>query len=219
VREAVEFLKELQPVLLLLMGWAMGLLSPGIVERIRRKYRQRDVMQAVIDELHGLRFTMMWVAYTVRAHNCKVTDEFLDNILPIIDAYHGPDRDERSITSLKESRQRAETERAAIHQTLRKPGVVGGVRQYSLPLFVTQLADLAICSLPFQRAVLNVRYHLDLFNQIAARVQTWNDKTVTGLDEPNHAVAVNNADQEFRAMGARAEIVINAINNLTPSIT
>jgi hypothetical protein len=196
------------------LGWLMGLLSPTITERIRRKYRRRDMMQAVVDEMHGLRFIMVWVANKVRVRNLNVTDEFLDRILPIIEAYHGPDRDEKTIANLKESRQRTEVDRAALHQKLRNPGLGPSVRQYALPLFVTQLADLAICSLAFQRAVLKVRHHLDLFNQMAAQIQTWNDRTFGGLNEADQATIRKNIESLFLALGEQAEIIIKAINNL-----
>ena len=105
------------------------------------------------------------------AFGISTTDEFLDRVLPIIEAYHGPDRDEKTITNLKQSRQLTEADRAALDQKLRNPGLGPSVPQYALPLFVTQLADPAICSLAFQRAVLKVRQHLDLFNQRAAQIQ------------------------------------------------
>ena len=34
-----DFLKNIEPVLLVVFGWLMGLLSPAIVERIRRDGR------------------------------------------------------------------------------------------------------------------------------------------------------------------------------------
>jgi hypothetical protein len=172
-------------------------------------------MQAVVDEMHGLRFNMVWVAYVVRVQNLNVTNEFLDRILPVVEAYQGPDRDEKAIRNLKESRQLADVERAALHEKVRKPDVHKTVPQYALPLFVTQLADLAICPLWFQRGVLNVRFHLDLFNQLAGQMETWNEK-LFGENLADRGVLKNNIHHRFRDLGERAEIIINAINTLKP---
>jgi hypothetical protein len=80
---------EFNTILTILLGWLLGLLTPGIAERIRRPYRRRDLMQAVIDEMLGLQFAMAIVAFLIRSRRAELSDAFLDEIVPIIDAYHG----------------------------------------------------------------------------------------------------------------------------------
>ena|ERR1035437_3078835 len=125
-----EFLNGIGPVLLLLLGWLMGLTSPGIAERIRRGYRRRDLMRGVLDELLGLQHVLAIVAYRVRARNMAMINDFLDSIIPIVENYNRPDRVERMIEAIKNSRQLPEEQRAAIHQAMQRPNVSLSLRQY-----------------------------------------------------------------------------------------
>jgi len=209
-----EYLKSMEPILMLLFGWCMGLLAPAITEKIRRTYRRRDLIAAVTDEFAGLQYTMALVAHRIRGRNSELTDEFLDRIIPVVESYHGPERDERLIETVKGSRQGTEAERATVHKALRKPNSSLMVRQYASPLFVTQLADLAICPISFQRVVLNVRYHLDLYNQSVPYLQSLSDKTFGALDAENHALVLGNLEQGYRELGERAEITLEAINRV-----
>ena len=144
-----SYLKDLQPLLILLLAQAMALIAWVITEKMRRRYRRRDLMQAVVDELLTLQLTMAAVAYKQRSRNLDVTDSFLDLILPVVEDYHGPDRNEKLVESLRRSRAAPEEQRLAVHHALKKPNAGLLLKQYALPLFVTQVADLAICPLPF----------------------------------------------------------------------
>jgi hypothetical protein len=89
--------------------------------------------------------------------------------------------------------------------------------QYALPLFVTQIADLAICPLPFQRYVLHVRYHLDLFNQRVPYLLSLFPKTYTVTDQ-NREIMVGNLEAGYQFMGERAEIIVKAIEELKAAV-
>ena len=206
-----EFLSSIGPVLLLLLGWLMGLLSPGIAERIRRGYRRRDLVRAVLDELLGLQHLMAIVAYRIRARRSEVTNDFLDAIIPVLNNYKGPDRIEGMIEAIKTSRNIPEDERTTIHEAMRKPNVGLSLRQYSLPLITTQISDLTICSLAFQRAVLHVRFHLDLCNQFVPYSQALNDRTFSDLSPENREAVITNLEQGYKEYGDRAERIVEAI--------
>jgi len=202
---------------MLLFGWALALLTPMIAEHNRRRYRRRDLTRAVVDELVSLQFTMAMVAWSHRARNAQVTDIFLDAIIPLIQSYAGPDKDEGLVSALQNSRARSEEERIAAHRVVRKPNEGLIICQYALPLFVTQIADLAICPLPFQRSVSHIRYHLDLFNQRVPYLLSLFDKTYTVTDQ-NREIMVGNLEAGYRFMGERAEIIVKAIEELKGAV-
>lgn len=97
---------------------------------------------------------------------------------------------------------------------MRKPNVSIGLRQYSIPLFATQIADLAICSLEFQRAVLHIRYHLDLYNQLVLYTQSQFEKTFNNPSLDNRAALITNQEEGYRDACQRAEIIMRAIADL-----
>jgi hypothetical protein len=95
---------ELSTIVTIFFGWLLGLLTPGVAERIRRPYRRHDLMRAVVDEMRELQFTMANVAYRIRARRAEVTDAFLDEILPILEGYHGPESIEGFVERTKTNR-------------------------------------------------------------------------------------------------------------------
>lgn len=210
----VEYLKQLETVLTILLGWLLGLLTPGIAERIRRPYRRRELIWAVVDEMLSLQHTMAIVAYQMRAMRAEVSDSFLDGVLPIIEAYAGPDRNESFIKGLRESRRLPQGQRAAAQQALRQPNVGKKLQQYAIPLFSTQIADLAVCSLDFQRSVLRVRYHLDLYNQAVPYTQSLFEKTFNNPSPDNRAALIANLERAYNDAGIRAEIIVQEIVEL-----
>ena len=207
-----DYLKQ---ILMLLFGWSMGLFSPIIVDRIHRRYRRRELMQAVVDELSGLQFIMALVAWKHRVRNAEVTDDFLDRIvLPCAESYAGPDRDQGWIETLRRSRAMPENARKALHQSMRMPNQGMFLKQYGLPLILSQLTDLAICPLHFQRAVLHIRYNLDLFNQSVPLLQSLLERTFTELSSESRAEIEENLENGYRETGDRAELLVNAIARL-----
>jgi len=200
--------------LTILLGWLLGLLTPGIAERIRRSYRRRDLTQAVVDEMLGLQYTMAVAAHQIRARRAGVSGAFLDKILPIIEGYQGPYRDEELIQGLRESRSLPEATRAEVHQSMRRPNVGILLRQYAIPLFVTQMADLAICSIDFQRSVLNIRYHLDLYNQTVVHAQSLFEKTFNKPSPEDREALIANQEAAYREAAQRIDIITQAIGSL-----
>lgn len=213
-RAMIEYLETLQPVLMVLLGWALGLLTPAIAERIHRGYRRKDLMQAVVDELRGLQYTMAFVAYLIRSRNADVPDSFLDLVIPILENHQGPDRDERAIEHLRNLRKVSVQQRAVVHQSLQKPNRGLWLQQYALPLVGTQIADLAICPVAFQRSVLRIHQSLDLFNQQVPLLQSAFDRTFDNLSDENQTALRNNLEQGYQNLARRAETIIKAITTL-----
>ena len=207
-------LEQLTAILTILLGWLLGLLTPGIAERIRRPYRRRDLTQAVIDEMLGLQYTMAICSYQIKERNAAITDVFLDEIFPIVEGYKGPDRREEAVQAMKKIRSLSEAQRASAARALQNPNMGLSLRQYSIPLLATQIGDLAICSRQFQRCVLYIRQRLDIFNQLALRAEAQFDKTFSNPSPGDRAALIANQEEGYRSAGKQAELIVRAINNL-----
>src|SRR4051794_7792288 len=112
---------EIETVANVILGWLLALLTPGISERIRRPYRRRDLVRAVVDEMLGLQYTMALVAYLMRSHAADVSDAFLDKIIPILNWYRGPDENPDLVAAIIRNRAVSEADRNAVHRAMREP--------------------------------------------------------------------------------------------------
>jgi hypothetical protein len=209
----LEAIKEVEPILMLILGWLFGLLTSPIVERVRRHYRRKDLTHAVVDEMEGLQVTMAFVAYQIRVRQAQVTDDFLDMVLPIFETKR-LDPNEHIVENIKSLRMSPEAERAERHKAARKPNSGLTLRQYAVPLFTAQVSDLAICSVDFQRKVLRIRHHLDLYNQIVPQAQSQFDKTFNRPDPDDLRILKANQESAYASAGTQAEIVMSSIGDL-----
>ena len=206
----IENLEQLDPMLLVLLGWLLGLLTPGFGERIRRYYRRRDLVRAVVDEMLGLQYTMADVAIKIRMRRSEVPDAFLDEILPIIEGYNGPERNESHVESIRNYRKLSEAQRSDPSRRNTAPLLA----DYAVPLFVSQMADLAICDLDFQRSVLRIRYHLELYNQNAKLTHALFSMTFNKPSREDNDALIKNRETAYEEAAGRAEIIMRAIGEL-----
>jgi hypothetical protein len=171
-------------------------------------------MLAVVEEMLALQYTMVWVAYRIRARYGEASNSFLDEMIPIVETYGGPDRDETGITMMKSLRARAESERVAAERAMKKPDAGIRLIQYQMPLLATQIAELRICEVEFQRAILFIRHQLDIFNQLAPYAMSLFDKTYGNLEPKDREKIIANQEGAYRAAARHAEIVFRAIGRL-----
>lgn len=200
-------------LLYILFGWLLGLLSPGIVERIRRRYRQADLVAAVISELRELQYIMGFVAYQTRSRLGLVTDGFLDWLLPIVRSYEGPGGDPKVVQAMVECRRElSEDQRRQVHLATAKPGTAPGFKEYRLPLLLALAGEISICPLEFQRRVFWIGGRLELYNQQVVFLRTQFEKTfdpsITG--ENRQAVELN-LSRGCQQLADAAELIANAV--------
>ncbi len=198
-------------ILYLVLGWLIGIISPGIVERIRREHRRRDLVRSILSELTSLQFLMALVAHVMRGKLATVTDEFLDWLTPIVARYDGPEKPKGLEKRLAESRKISEQQRGVMDLYIGSSKGRGvALKQYSLPFLQSVSNELPIFSLDFQRRVLHVKARLDVFNQHTSFLQAQFNKTfeVTGSDYDS---VIKNLSKGYSQLAEFAEDIANAI--------
>ena len=79
--------------LLVLLGWALGLLGAPIVERIQRRYRAREIKDGLRVELVELRYTMASCVHLFRQRLATLDHATLEWLARIESLYSGPDKE------------------------------------------------------------------------------------------------------------------------------
>jgi hypothetical protein len=209
----------LDKFLWLLLGWLLGMLSPGIAARISRKHRQAEVVAAAFGELQELQYMMGVVAYRIRGHLADVSDTFLDWLIPVVKEYDGPEADPKLPGILEESRRElTEEQRRQIHLQLRRPGAGLGLKEYSLPLVVAMTTELSICPLPFQRGALRTVNQLDRYNQHVTYVRSQFEKTFDpGITGENRQAVLSNLDRGYTELAEMAQRIADSIATIGPA--
>jgi hypothetical protein len=198
-------------ILYLLLGWLIGIISPGIAERIRREHRRRELVRSILSELTALQYMMAIVAHVMRGKLATVTDEFLDWIAPIVARYDGPEKPKGQEEALAKTRKISEQQRREVDLYINsRKGRGLALKQYSLPFLQSVSNELPICSLDFQRRVLHVKGRLDVFNQHTSFLQAQFNKTFEVTDGDYESVTTN-LSEGYSQLAAIAEGIANAI--------
>jgi hypothetical protein len=211
----LEWLQPFDGILMLILGWLFGTLSPGISERIRRRYRQQELMSCVVGELSELRVTLALAASTFRERRFANSDEFIDWLIPILHSDQQNPTSKEMADALTSMRSCPESARIQAEKKLQRPESQLNVKQYAVPFITAHLAELSTCPLRFQRAVLRIKNSLDLYNQQVSLMSLLFDRTFSAAPE-NHQRLLSNLEAGYEQMGKQAELIANEI---TPVLT
>lgn len=196
-------------------GWLLGLLSPAIVEHIRKNYRRSDLTRAIETELHGLQYKMAWCSYQLNSHLCSVSDEFLVWLEQIVRSYSGPHPVENVLTLIEELKKDSEHERSRKLARTRKPNVGLGLLQYSLPFINAHFVDISLYPIPFQFAVIDIKDQLDIYNQRVAIQQNERDRTFdSSLGAENRDAVLSGIEAGNADLAQRSRSIAEAISRV-----
>jgi hypothetical protein len=213
----MAFLEGLSPLLLALLGWLLGLITPGITTYIRDRYRSNQLIKAIVQEMVEFQYEVAITSFFLhlrvgeRLSDEFLSNEFLDRLISVLDNYRGPNRNEFAHQQVRLLRN-APLEARKAERANNSGGI--NVPAFYIPLFISHTSELAICPAKFRFLALKVRHHVDFFNDSAARALHWQEKTFDELSEHKSRAVFENFETTYYALWRQAEIIVRAIADL-----
>jgi len=211
--------QDYKDVLLVILGWLFGTLSPGIGRAILRRKRRDELLRGLTFECNELRFTAANVLWTSRRELCEIDQATLLLVRSIFASYEGIE-DRKLVEALREL---FKSDDAALIQLSngernRKQDSSGlpigsWPVAYSLPLLASHIAELDLLSHEQQERFLRVDSELKLFNGQVQDVRAWLDRTFTATG-PNHQIVQSNLLIARRSFALRCELLIRSLNRV-----
>lgn len=143
-----------------IVAWLLGLLSTPIASRIMKKYRRNDIKLLVKSDLENLKDRLEGICSSIDLHfgNCdEKSFERMKNTLAKSQEYF-PDEPFKSIEITYEQY------KTAMELKGKNPRSFLNVKQFSLPLANTVLADLSVLDVKYQKGLLWILHRLNLLN-------------------------------------------------------
>lgn len=152
-------------ILLVLLGWLLGLLGPVIVDAIRRRYRNKEIRTAVLSELFEARFRLAGVVYVLESRFGTYNRQLLEWLLPLLEDHRGPNPSKSIAEEMRRQLTLSDDELAAIAQE-QKVDPQGGlaVKTYRLAYIDSRVGNLGVFDEESRALILDVRSNIDLFN-------------------------------------------------------
>ena len=143
-----------------IMAWLLGLLSSPITLRILKSYKRNDIKLLVKSDLENLRDRLEGICASIDLHlgNCdEKSFERMNSTLEKSKEFF-PDK------PLKPLGITYEQYKEAMSLVSKNPASFLNVKQFSLPLVNTVLADLSVLDLSYQKGLLWILHRVNLLN-------------------------------------------------------
>lgn len=203
-------------VLLVFLGWLLGLLGPIVVDVIKKKHRNVEIRKAILSELHEARNRLAATLFLIETRFGTFNRQLLQWLLSVLESYRGPNPNADAIGALRQLSTASDAELAALAQRVQAPaGGALGIKKYSARYLDSRLADLGGFSEKAQALLVDIRARFDLYNEEVDQARYFFQVTFQpGVTPENHALASQSVIGCYRNMGSQARQIIERIDEL-----
>jgi hypothetical protein len=209
---------DLPDIGLVIVGWLLGTLSPGIVEAIARTKRKKQLFASLAQEAHELRYKLALVAHRVRGKYGTMDHATLQLIKAIILSYTGFEPDSDLAANYRKLLEYGEDKILQAFRSREQTRTSIWPVPYAAPLLAVHLTDLSSFGPAKERLFLRVQSEIDLYNEQVDFVRGLHSRTFeSSLSAENRAITVDSIVAATKTLGERAEIIVKTINRLLDS--
>lgn len=187
-----------------ILGWLFGLLSPAIVETIRRQRDLKPMRESVSAELHEFRYTVAITASALRSHLKTGDREFNQWFKKAVDSYQGVEQNDlfRQITEAIAGLDDAASQ--ALNASGKSAGLGLNVKVLRLPALEARVPMLWMFPSRSQSELLLLLARVSHYNQEVETARYYRELTFQ-LEGINHAVARQNLAKTYEHLGGIAQ--------------
>ena len=205
---------ETHPLLMLVVGWLLGLVAPLVSDRITQGRETREeLVPGVRSDLIELQFKLGFLRYNLAIRFGTYNGEFLKWLKPIVDDYNQIYPDEKVFTDIDERLKMTDVQLTARAQALQNDASRTGIslRKYDIAFIESQLDKLGRLDMETYRLILVIRSRLGYLNEMVDEARAYLRLTFESISDANHEQVVNNINDVYRVYGENALDVIELI--------
>lgn len=209
-----------EKVLFLFLGWLLGMLSPIVVDAIRRRREVKEVKKALLTELSDLQSRLANTVWLMSIRTGQYNRSFLEWFKPIIERnryLHKLDNVLKSTTSHLEMSDEQLAVVAAHLSASEKKGL--GLKTHHAPLLDSKVGQLGSFPVEFQSILLEIHSRLIILNEEIEQYRFYFQQTFSsGISDINHTLIVENIEGTYRAVQQQARMICDFIDRATKPI-
>lgn len=205
-----------EKLLLLALGWLLGMLGPAVTESIKRRRENQQVRVALAAELREVSYKLALANYLVHIHFGTVDKDYLQWLRGAIQGYGGPSFVKTTLPSIEMQLGLPDDQFTALVQHQKaKAGRTINTQKIVLPLLDARVSSLWYLEGPVQILLLDIRSSVALLNEIVDQSRYYNGLTFGKLDDANYELVVENSDACHMQYAERAKRIVNKIQELS----
>ena len=160
-----------------IFGAVIGFIGAIILDEYRRWRTKKLLHRALKVQLIELRHTVACVAFSIRSARGRLDKPFLNNVIPIIKGYEGPDRIEALCSELEKLGDLKDEDIERLNNDRRAAPRDKALKEVSIPLSRSQPESITLLPSDIFMKVINLELTLESWNQDVNRLRSWFEKT------------------------------------------
>jgi hypothetical protein len=214
-----DFTKDFAvPAALVLLGWLLGVLSPALIEYIRRDRDRKLICSAIRDDLSELRVVLAFTAFGIRSGSGQLDRGFLEWTKNVLITYKGEEDIQRSASFVSTLLAEPDQNIAAVAQAWAARRTGGhSLKKFYANTIDSNLPTIWQLSRELQTELLDISRRLTHLNEEVEQAQYYFRLTFECTGQ-NHSIANQNLASSYRNvadMACRVVDRIDAIRNLS----
>jgi hypothetical protein len=209
----------LQAVLILLLGWLLGTISPAIVDAIKSKREAALVRAAISNELKEFSAILLAACFRTKSSSGQVDRAYLSWQKGKLEKDVGSEKSARFLGLTDRLLAFPDDQIVAASQALATTESKATLLQkYAVPLLDYRVSALQTFDTTFQAKLLEIRRNISLLDSIVDQSREFYRMTFMQLPDGNHEIIRANLDQTYSEYADRAKIIIDQIHALRPEV-
>lgn len=207
-------------VLLILLGWLLGLLAPAIVDAIKNRRETKTIKTALFTELQELQYRLVLMVYRIQSKYDNLNKNFFQWAQNILSEYKGINSSNSLVETIGPILKLTDEEMKVYSQVAKEGDLPNSgleLKKFSFSLLDSSLLLLSKLNPILQGHLLETKTHIGFMNEIVDdsryyfRLSFQND-----ISTANYNIAKNNMINSYKMYASQARVVIDLISKILP---
>jgi len=211
-------IEELRDVLLLLLGWLLGLFAPLIVSHFQEKRQVNALKTALSTELRELQYRLVLLVYRVEAKYGEVNHEFFKWAQDIFTEYKGINSVKTLVDTLGPLLNLTKEEMATYSQATKqheKPNSGLSLKKHSVSFLEANVVLLPKLDPVLQAQLLEIKTRIGYMNETTDEsLYYFRLSFQTGLSTNNYTIANTNMIGAYKMYAIQAREVVEIVKKI-----
>jgi len=210
-------METLEKVLLISFGWLLGLLSPAIVDTIRKRREAKEVKVALWTELHELQYRLAQTVYLVEMRYGQPNRELVKWVQSIMKEYCGLNSPEDLLKLIESQISSTDEQFADIAQALiATPGSGVSLTKHSMTLLDSKISSLSSFNETLRNQLLEIKTRIGFINEEVENARYFSNLTFqSNIDPKNYKTVQENLIKCYKKYASQAKIIVDLIKKMS----
>ena len=206
-----------QSILLILLGWLLGLLGPTIIDAIKKRYRRIEISNTIINELKELQYRLTSCVFSINNRYGLVDHDLLKWALSVFEKYDGMYADEKLLQILESQLELTTDQLLEIGERMKSDGTMAlSLRKFSTPFIDHNLEKLSLLPASYQFFILEKKSQVTLLNELIDDTKFYFKMTFdSSVSETNHNIARIEQERIYKLIADKSKSISLAIEDFT----